>query len=87
MTSRMIGFRHVALVTINDTDPALVKQAETEEGSGVHGMLLRVNGAVMFARGASMIPMEEMEGWMNADAHVEAVVSVRESRRIILTPL
>ena len=42
--------------------------------------MFRVNGAAMFMRGASMIPMEELEGWMDAAAHFEAVVSAAEGR-------
>ena len=34
-TSRKIGFRHVALVTGNDTDPEFVKRAAGEQGTGV----------------------------------------------------
>ncbi len=32
-------------------------------------MIFRVNGAAIFARGANMIPMEELEGRLDADAH------------------
>ena len=35
---RSIGFRHVALVTGNDTDPSYVRQAAGAEGSDRHGM-------------------------------------------------
>jgi len=67
--TRRIGFRHVALVTGNDTDPGYVAKAVTEEGSDSHGILFRVNGAAIMTKGANMIPMEELEGWMDADAH------------------
>eukprot|EP00040_Diaphanoeca_grandis_P034655 m.215991 g.215991 ORF g.215991 m.215991 type:complete len:1074 (-) comp33200_c0_seq2:397-3618(-) len=80
VTQRRIGFRTVALVTGNDTDPEFVKKAATSEGSMSHGMYFRVNGAVQSMRGASMIPMEEMEGWMDADAHVASVRSAAEGR-------
>lgn len=46
----------------NDTDPAFRARAQHEEGTDLHGMLFRVNGAVIFCRGANMIPMEELEG-------------------------
>ena len=38
-------------------------------------MYLRVNGALIFARGGSMVPMEELDGWLDADAHVAVVQS------------
>eukprot|EP01050_Picozoa_sp_SAG11_P014087 SAG11_NODE_1701_length_4423_cov_2.759713_2_plen_717_part_00 len=72
---RSIGFRVVALVTGNDTDPHYVARAASEEGSDTHGMYLRVNGALIFARGGSMVPMDELDGWLDADAHVAALES------------
>ena len=33
----------------------------------------RINGAAIFSKGANMIPMEELEGRMAADAHVQLV--------------
>lgn len=74
-TERKVGFRFVALVTGNDTDDAYRQKAAGEEGSDTHGMYLRVNGAIIFSKGANMIPMEEMEGWMDAAAHAELVKS------------
>ena len=38
IAERSIGFRHVALVTGNDTDPSYVRQAAGAEGSDRHGM-------------------------------------------------
>ena len=67
--SRKVGFRQFALVTGNDTDPDFVARAATEEGSASHGMFWRVNGAAVWSKGANMIPMEELEGRMNAEAH------------------
>ena len=54
---RQVGFRHAVLVTGDDTDPAYVARAATEQGTELHGMFFRVNGAPIFARGANMIPM------------------------------
>ena len=54
--SRRIGFRYVALVTGNDTDPDYVQRAASEQGTELHGMFFRVNGAVLYTRGANMIP-------------------------------
>ena len=61
-TTRKIGFRYVALATFNDTDPAQVAAGKSKEGTEGFGMFFRVNGAAIFARGANMIPMEELEG-------------------------
>ena len=44
------------------------------------GMLWRVNGMVMLSKGANMIPMEELEGRMNAEAHRQLVVSSRDGK-------
>jgi len=70
--TRQVGFRYAVLVTGNDTDPAYVKAAATEEGSSPKGQMntfiFRVNGAPVFAKGANMVPMEELEGRSNADA-------------------
>lgn len=76
---RRVGFRHVALVTGNDTDPAFVKRAATEEGTELHGMMFRVNGAAIFARGANVIPTEELEGWYSAAVHAALVQNAAEA--------
>ena len=44
-------------------------------------MLWRVNGMIMLSKGANMIPMEELEGRMNAEAHRQLVVSSRDSKK------
>ena len=71
--SRTVGFRYVALVTGNDTDAVYVARARSSEGTSAHGMYLRVNGVVLWARGANVIPMEELEGRLSARAHVAMV--------------
>ncbi|CAE7407283.1 MANBA [Symbiodinium natans] len=68
-TSRRIGFRYFALVTGNDTDPAYVARASTEEGTESMGMYFRINGAAFWSKGANVIPMEELEGRMLGEAH------------------
>ena len=36
---------------------------------GTHGMFFRLNGAPIYSRGANMIPMEELEGRLDGEAH------------------
>jgi hypothetical protein len=73
--SQRVGFRVFALVTGNDTDPEWVVANKNGDGSATHGMYWRVNGAAIFAKGSSMVPMEELEGRMTAEAHYELVKS------------
>jgi len=72
-TIKRVGFRMFALVTGNDSDPAYVKANGNTDGTDVLGMLWRINGAVIWCKGANMIPMEELEGRMSADAHTQLV--------------
>ena len=51
VAQRMIGFRFVALVTGEDTSPAYVAASAGQRGTEHLGMLFRVNGAALFARG------------------------------------
>jgi hypothetical protein len=51
---RRIGFRTVALVTYDDSDPKQRTAAAHASGSGQHGMLFRVNGVALWARGANV---------------------------------
>ena len=78
-TSRKLGFRHVALVTVNDTDSAIAAKAATQDGSGQLTMFFRVNGAPMFARGANKIPMELLDGRMSAAGHRRLVQSAADA--------
>jgi hypothetical protein len=67
--TRRIGFRTFALVTGANTQPS-------DHGPTLtNGMYFRVNGATVFSKGANMIPMEEMEGRLRADAHRTLVQS------------
>eukprot|EP00117_Sycon_ciliatum_P046191 scpid34575/ scgid33108/ Beta-mannosidase; Lysosomal beta A mannosidase; Mannanase len=83
-STRQIGFRYVALVTGNDTDAGYVKNASTSQTTGQQGMFFRVNGAAVFNRGANMIPMEELEGRMNAVAFSRLVQSAVDGRMNML---
>ena len=67
-TSRRIGFRTFAIVTGKDESPGYVNASVGKEGTENNGMFFRVNGAAVFARGANMIPMEELEGRMTGIA-------------------
>eukprot|EP00038_Savillea_parva_P028912 m.67751 g.67751 ORF g.67751 m.67751 type:complete len:1029 (+) comp8463_c0_seq1:39-3125(+) len=71
-TTRRVGFRYAVLVTGNDTDPAYVAAAATQDGSAPKGQMstfiFRVNGAPVFAKGGNLVPMEELEGRSDADA-------------------
>lgn len=46
-TSRRIGFRFAAMVTINDTNASAVAAARNSEGNPQHTLFLRVNGVAM----------------------------------------
>lgn len=72
---RRIGFRHFAVVTGNDTNPAYVQDSVGKEGTSTLGMWWRVNGAPVWSRGANMIPMEELEGRLSGPAHRQLVAS------------
>ena len=68
-TNRRIGFRVAALVTVNDTNATIVEESTGANGSGSFGMFFRINGAAIYARGADLVPMEEMEGRLDAVAY------------------
>ena len=72
---RRIGFRFAPLVTINDTSAEAVAAAENMTGTGNHTVMLRVNGAAVFAKGANMVPMEVLEGRYVPGQHRNLVAS------------
>lgn len=78
---RRVGFRTVALVTANDTDPStLSDMTETlKEGSGLHGMYFRINGAIIWARGANLVPMDQLEARLSDEGHRELVRSAAKA--------
>ena len=70
--SRSIGFRVIAIVTDDDTNPSLLRN---QTGSGKLTTRLRVNGASIWARGSNAIPLDEFAGRADADAftlHIES---------------
>ena len=78
VATRLIGFRHIAMVTVNDTDPAIVARAASQDGTGSLTMMFRVNGAPLYARGGNKIPMELLDGRITAVAHRRLVQSAAE---------
>jgi beta-galactosidase/beta-glucuronidase len=73
---RRVGFRFFALVTGNDTDPSTL---DGVDGSGAFTMRWNVNGAKVFARGANLIPMDELEGRLSVAAHVAMLRSAADA--------
>jgi beta-mannosidase len=52
-------------VTTNETVGTMIENGadeEPEEGTGMQGMFFRVNGALLMARGANIIPTDQLEG-------------------------
>jgi beta-mannosidase len=68
LVTRQVGFKFLVLVTGNDTAPGYVANNTHTDGTDSMGMMFRVNGAAFFARGANMIPLDEMEGRVNSTA-------------------
>jgi beta-mannosidase len=82
--ARRIGFRLAALVTGNDTDPAWVRAAQGQEGTGNHTFMYRINGVAMAVKGANMIPMEILEGRYVPGMHRQLVASAAAAGMTIL---
>jgi len=76
---RAIGFRVAALATGNDSAPGYVANHSNTDGTDQFSMHFRVNGAAVYARGANMIPMDELEGRYSADAHERLVTSATDA--------
>ena len=83
-TSRRLGFRVPALVTVNDTNATLVQQDASADGSGTFGMFIRVNGQAVWARGANLVPLESLEGRETADAYAVLVRSAAAAHMTML---
>ena len=75
---RRIGFRYFAIVTGNDTDDDYVQTNADVDGTDTMGMRFCINGAPIFARGANIIPMDNMEGRYSAAAHRRMVWNARD---------
>jgi len=74
-TGRRVAFRTVAVVTGNDTDPDYVQESTNASGTASHGLFLRVNGAAMWARGANVIPIDNLEGRWSTERQQQLVAS------------
>ena len=81
---RRIGFRHLVLVTVKDTDPGEVAAARTLEGNGNHTLMLRLNGAPVVGLGANMVPMEILEGRYAVGMHRQIVQSAADGGMSLL---
>jgi beta-mannosidase len=68
---KRIGFRVASLVTVNDADVDVVEDLmeHPREGSGKHGMYFRINGALLWSRGANVVPMDQLEGRLTDEGH------------------
>lgn len=78
--SRQLGFRVAALVTVNDTNATVVQESTGANGSGAgFGMFFRINGAAIYARGGNLVPMEELEGRLDAVAYTTLVNSAADA--------
>lgn len=73
--SRAIGFRVFNLVTANSSIPG---ELQGVDGSGNFTMRWRINGADVFARGGNMIPMEELDALVDAEALTRLVQSAAD---------
>jgi beta-mannosidase len=56
---RRVGFRTLALITDSSTE---TPSSAERNGSGRHGMVVRVNGVDLWCRGANLIAMDQLEG-------------------------
>mmetsp|Transcript_31436 Transcript_31436/g.94443 ORF Transcript_31436/g.94443 Transcript_31436/m.94443 type:complete len:1023 (+) Transcript_31436:5048-8116(+) len=83
-TTRRLGFRHVALVTINDTDATTRAAANHTSGTGQFTMFFRVNGAAVYARGGNKVPMDLLDGRVTADSTRRLVQSAVEGNMNML---
>ena len=54
VATRQVGFRSLALVTSNDSDPVVRRESASHDGSGGMTMFLRVNGAAIFRSAAGL---------------------------------
>lgn len=74
--TRRVGFRFVALVTGDDSEPT---KLQGKDGSGEFTMRINCNGAQIWSRGANLIPMDEMEGRLTEEAYHYMLKSAQDS--------
>jgi beta-mannosidase len=68
---KRIEFRVAALVTVNDNVVDVVKHLmdQPREGSGRQGIYFRINAAVLWSRGANIVPMDQLERRLTDEGH------------------
>ena len=66
------------MITHNESDVI------PREGTGLHGMYFRVNGVAVYARGANVVPMTQLEGRSTDEAHQILVESAIASNMNML---
>ena len=70
-----IGFKHLALVTFDDTNPNILSNATVSEGSLNFGYFFRINGAILLASGANMVPLSQREATVTPKAEVAHIAN------------
>ena len=65
--------------TNNNTNDTNDNNDNDEDGNGMFTMFFRVNGVAIYARGANVVPMEELDGRVTAAAHTRMVRSAAEA--------
>lgn len=81
---RRVGFRHLALVTVNDSDPQVVAASRSMEGNSNHTLMLRLNGVPILGKGSNMVPMESLEGRYVFGMHRQIVKSAAQAGMTLL---
>ena len=76
VATRRMGFRVFVIVTDDDTQPQTLAGVD---GSGTLTMRWRVNGANVWARGADVIPMEQVEGRQTDTAYRTMLASASQA--------
>lgn len=47
----------------------------SDEGTGNHGMIFKINGVPLYARGANVVPTSQLEGKLSDEQHQMLVES------------
>lgn len=79
--SRIIGFRVIALVTDNDSNPSSLQNIT---GTGSLTLRLKVNGANMVIRGSNWVPTDTLESRISSQALYRTVQSMADAGMHVL---